>query len=85
MSIDEKINQINPDAYYSASEIVKNKWLWMKTVLTLTAFLRSEEGKRLLKPLIINRGAVVRYQVKGSALIELVRALDSGDIQIKHV
>lgn len=79
-----KINDINPEEYYSASEIVKNGWLWMNTVLTFTTFLNTEEGRRLFKPIIIERGAVKRYQIKGSSIIEVLAEIEKGELHINH-
>ena len=84
MTTEEKIKQIDSEEYYSASKIITNQWLWMKTVLTLTAFLRSDEGKRLLSPLIIKRGAVNRYKIKGSKIIELMREVEKGNVKINY-
>lgn len=82
--MNDKINEIKADEFYSASAIVKNGWLWMKTVLTLTAFLRSDEGKRVLKPLILKRGAVTRYRIKGSEIIETMKLIDKGELKIQN-
>lgn len=79
-----KIKEIEPEKYYSASQIIKNNWLWMSTVLTLTSFLNTEEGKRLLKPILIERGAVKRYQIKGDAIIEVLELVEKGELHIKH-
>lgn len=82
--MNDKINEIKPDEYYSASHIVKKGWLWMKTVLTLTAFLRSDEGKRVLKPLILKRGVVTRYRIKGSDIIETLNLMSKGELKIQN-
>lgn len=82
--MNSKIEQINPDEYYSASHIVKSGWFWMNSVLTFTTFLNTEEGQRIFKPIISTKGAVKRYRIKGSALIDALVAIEKGELQINH-
>ena len=82
--MESKIEQINPDEYYSASHVVKSKWFWLSSVLSFTTFLNTEEGQRIFKPIISTSGAVKRYRIKGSSLIEVLTAIDKGDLRITH-
>lgn len=78
------ITKINPERYYSASEVVRRGWTWRKMVRSFTLFLGTEEGRRIYKPIVITRGAVKRYQIKGSAILEAMKAAEKGELEIDH-
>lgn len=82
--MNSKINEIDPGTWYSASEICRKEWFLWKMVRSLTLFLESDEGKRILNPVVITRGAVKRYKIRGEVLIEALKAMDEGKLSITH-
>lgn len=79
-----KINEINPDTFYSASYVVKSKWFLWSAVLSFTTFLNTSEGNRIFKPIIITKGAVKRYRIKGSDIIEALKLHEKGELKIDY-
>lgn len=82
--MNSNIKDINPGSWYSASEIVRRGWFLWKRTRSLTRFLETDEGKRVLKPVVITRGAVIRYKILGSVLIEALNQMDMGSLTINH-
>lgn len=76
------MEKIDPDKYYSASHVVRAGWLWMKSVLTFTQYLNTDSGRELFKPIVIKRGAVMRYQIQGSTLLKVLALIEAGELQI---
>lgn len=83
-SIDDIIKEINPGEEYSASHIAKNGWTFWKMTLSFTGFLNTDEGKRLYKPVIFKQGSVMRYKIRGSDIIEVLKARKTGDLVINY-
>ena len=82
--MNSKIKDIDPGKYYTASQVVKNGWTMWSAVLSFTTFLNTEEGKRLYKPIIFTQGAVKRYKILGSSIIEVLEKADKGELNINH-
>lgn len=83
-SIDDLITEINSGEEYSASHMVKHGWTFWKTVLGFTMFLNSDEGRRLYKPVIFKQGSVMRYKIRGSDIIEVLKLRKDGKLEINH-
>lgn len=82
-TIQEIIKEIDPGTFYSASHVIRQGWIgWVKTVLTFTMFLNTEEGKRLYRPIITHTSASKRYKIPGSALIEVLQMVEKGELKI---
>lgn len=82
--MNQKINEIDPEKFYSASEICRRGWFLWKMTRSMTLFLSTDEGRRIFNPVVITKGAVKRYQIKGSAIREALGAIDAGTLQINH-
>lgn len=83
--IKEKIDQIDPNRYYTASAMARNGWTPWKSNITVTLFLNTEEGKRIYKPIITTKGSIMRYKVLGAFIIEALKSIDLGELKIDHV
>lgn len=84
-TIEELVQGIDPGKEYSASQVAKSGWTFWRAVLSFTRFLNTDEGKRLYKPISFTQGAVKRYKVRGSDVIEVLRLREKGEITIDHV
>ena len=78
------MEKINPDKYYSASKIVKNGWLWMKSPMTFFALLKRKEGLETFKPIVLSKGKYTYYKIKGSILIEVLGKINKGKLEINE-
>lgn len=75
----EKVIHIDPDAYYSVSEIIENGLLpWIGHRNTLK--IRIESNLKLFKPIILKSENKVSYKIKGETLIELNALPDKGQL-----
>lgn len=83
--MNSKIQEIDSNKYYSASEVVKRGWTMWNAVLSFTTFLNTDEGKRIYKPVIFTQGAVKRYKIHGSTIREVLELADKGELHIDHV
>ena len=75
----ETIIHIDPDEYYSVSEIIESNLLpWIGHRSTLKQ--RIEANLNLFKPRITKSKEKVSYKIKGEILIELNALPDKGQI-----
>lgn len=71
---------INPEKYYSASQIAGSKLLPWTSVMTFTAKLRDPAWQSYFNPLIEQGQHSIRYKIKGSALLTVLRLIENGEI-----
>lgn len=80
-----QLNNVNidPEAYYSASAIIKNGFFpWIKSAMTFTGMLKTQEGLDLYKPIVRIAGTYTRYKIKGSNVIEIRDMASKGELKI---
>lgn len=82
--MNSKINEIDPDKYYSAVQVAKNGWFWSKNPVTFNLFLNSEPGLKIFKPIILDKGKVKRYRIKGSYVIDFLKSSDEKSLNINY-
>ena len=76
-----KTPDINPEEYYSASTIIRNKWLpWIKHVNTFKSILDTPEGVTMYKPIIRTAGQYTYRKIKGECLLEVIKLADRGKL-----
>ena len=77
-------NQPEPNKYYSAGAVVREGFLgdWIKSRKSFTDLLKLDSGKELFKPIIIKGVKYVRYRVKGQDILNVMKLIETGDLNI---
>lgn len=74
------IKKINPEQYYGLMEIVEKGFFpWCKNIKTVRNWVkRDQEEKNILKAIMQSTGRQSRYKIKGSNIIQFVKAVEDG-------
>lgn len=74
---------IDPEKYYAATVVVHNGWFpWVKSAMTIMSMMKEKKAQELYKPVIRKVGKVTRYYIKGSTVVDIIRAADEGRLKI---
>ena len=78
------MNTIDPEKYYTPSEIAKNKLLpWATNIQTFMTRLKRETSDEIYKPIkITTKTGATRLHIKGQTLIDLLALADEGKLQL---
>lgn len=78
-----KQKKIDPDAWYSLQDIVREKMFgWAKSFSTVRRVVELDmQGKNILKAMIQGEGRAKKYQFKGENIINFIKQAESGKIR----
>ena len=74
--------EIVPEKYYSASAAIVNGFFpWIKSIMTMTTVLQTEEGLLLYQPIVKQGKKYKKYQIKGSKILEIRDLAEKGQLK----
>ena len=75
--------KIEPNKYYSVNYIATKKIIpTFFSHFTLTAYLETEKGRELFKPIIKKTSSYTKYLVKGEILLEILKKMEEGSLKL---
>lgn len=78
----EQRNQINPETYYSASEIIRQKWFpWIKHINTFRNIMNTPEGQEKYRPVIRSAGKYTFIKIKGENILKVIDLAEQGQLK----
>jgi hypothetical protein len=86
MTLRQKLTRetIQKDEYYSASRLGMDKiFPWMKSPMTILKRIKTEEGRKLFKPIVSTIGIATYYKIKGETVLEILDLADRGLLNIQ--